>query len=146
MKRATLFLSIHPRFAEQIFAGTKKIELRRVRPRVTPGDLVIVYASGDTKALMGAFQVDGVVAAAPSGLWRRFKQHAGLSKREFDEYFAGVNTAFGIQVSAARRLTFPLSLDTLRKNQPGFRPPQSYHYLDTEAVISMGGQALLATS
>ena len=64
-----LLLSIHPEYAEKIFDGTKRVELRRVRPRLQNGDLVIVYVSSPVKAVCGAFRVDNVVAGtAPDKL------------------------------------------------------------------------------
>ena len=39
-----ILLSIHPRFAEAIFDGTKKVELRRRAPKLMAGDEVVVFA------------------------------------------------------------------------------------------------------
>ncbi len=141
--RNALFLSIRPRFAAQIFAGTKTVELRRVRTRIEEGGLVIVYASGDTKALLGAFQAEKVVASTPSAIWRRYGNKTGLTKREFDGYYSGSDTAFAIEIAYAWQLAVPVCLHTLRKKREGFRPPQSYHYLDTDTVLDIGGSALL---
>lgn len=144
--RDALFLSIRPQFAEQIFAGTKTVELRRVRPRIDTGDLVIVYASGSTKALLGAFQVARVVTASPNTIWKEFRNTTGLTREEFDEYFMGRLTAYAIEVAHAWRLPVPVCLPILRKKKNGFRPPQSYHYLDTAAVLMIGGRAILGES
>jgi len=138
-----LLLSIRPRFVEQIFAGTKTVELRRVRPRVKSGDLVIVYASGSRKALVGAFQVADVIAASPASLWRNFGTETGMGKKEFDEYFNGVNTGFAIEVAHTWQLPAPVQLATLRRQRGGFHAPQSYRYLDLGEVFSLGGDALL---
>ena len=138
-----LLLSIRPRFVEQIFAGTKTVELRRVRPRVKTGDLVIVYASGSQKALVGAFQIADVIAAAPSTLWRRFGSKTGLTKGEFESYFAGLDTGFAIEVARTWQLPEPIQLSTLRCQRGGFHAPQSYRYLNLGEVLSMGGSALL---
>ena len=142
--RNALFLSIRPRFAEQIFAGTKTVELRRIRSRIGVGGLVIVYASGKTKALLGAFQVKQVVVSTPNAIWRKYGSKTGLTKKEFDEYYSGSKTAFAIEIAHAWQLASPVCLQTLRKKREGFRPPQSYHYLDTNTVLNFGGAALLA--
>jgi predicted transcriptional regulator len=144
--RDALFLSIRPRFAEQIFDGTKTVELRRVRPRIEQGDLVIVYASGSTKALLGAFQVSGVIASTPNAVWRRFSARTGLTKTEFDAYYDRSEAAFVIEISHAWKLKAPICLKTLRSKRAGFRPPQGYHYLDAAAVMHFGGSALLGHS
>jgi predicted transcriptional regulator len=140
-----LLVSIRPKFADQIFSGTKTVELRRVRPRVAEGDLVIVYASGKTKALVGAFLVGELVAEAPAKVWSRFGSSTGLTRMEFDEYFSDVDTAYGIGIAQTWQLPTPISLSTLRKLRQGFRPPQGYHYLPFAEVLHLGGAGLLTS-
>jgi predicted transcriptional regulator len=141
-----LLVSIRPRFVEQIFAGTKTAELRRVRPRVTAGDLVIVYASGHEKALVGAFQVADVIEATPADIWARSGASTGLKRTEFDAYYSGVSIGYAINISRTWRLSTPVRLETLRRRQGGFHPPQGYRYLDLGEVFSMGGEALLGNT
>jgi predicted transcriptional regulator len=64
-----LLISIRPSFVEAIFARTKTVELRRVKPRLKMGDLVVIYASGTTKGIVGAFDVAGVTKATPKHIW-----------------------------------------------------------------------------
>ena len=138
-----LLVSIRPKFVEQIFAGVKTVELRRIRPRVKAGDLVIIYASGSQKALVGAFQIADVLAASPATIWRRYSSKTGLTKHEFDCYYTGLKTGFAIQVAQTWKLASPVQLATLRNLLGGFHPPQSYRYLALAEVLSMGGEALL---
>lgn len=138
-----LLVSIRPRFVEQIFAGTKTVELRRIRPRVKTGDLVIVYASGSQKALVGAFQVGNLVALSPTTIWRRYSSKTGLTRSECDTYFTGLTTGFAIEIARTWQLPVPVQLETLRSQRGGFHAPQSYRYLDLGKVLSMGGEALL---
>jgi len=138
-----LLVSIRPRFVEQIFAGTKTVELRRIRPRVKAGDLVIIYASGSQKALVGAFQIADVVAASPATIWRRYGSKTGVTKCEFDGYFTDLKIGFAIVVARTWQLASPIQLATLRSQQGGFHAPQSYRYLDLAQVLSIGGEALL---
>lgn len=134
-----LLLSIRPRYIESIFAGLKTVELRRVKPRVEVGDLVVVYASGGTKGIVGAFEVADLIAAAPSSIWRKFNGGTGLSKSEFDNYFTGAKVAYAIRVGKCWQLPQPVQLETLRKRRGGFRPPQSYHYWKEEELAAIGG-------
>ena len=52
--RRVLLLLIHSRFAERILAGSKTVELRRVRPGIEPGDRVLLYASSPVRGLTGS--------------------------------------------------------------------------------------------
>lgn len=144
MKAGTaLLLSIRPRFAEQIFAGTKIVELRRVCPRVEPGDLVIVYSSGTQKALVGAFQIAQIFKSPPASIWKRFGSGTGLRKAEFESYYAGIETGFAIEISHTWRLVTPVNLADLRRQPGGFLPPQGYRYLNLSEVFNLGGAALM---
>jgi predicted transcriptional regulator len=137
-----LLISIRPKFVESILAGTKTVELRRVKPRLQTGDLVVIYASGSTKGIVGAFEVEGVTSASPSVIWRKHNGGSGLEKAEFDRYFKGTDVGYAIRIGKLWRLPSIISLGTLRERCVGFRPPQSYHYWQLDDLLRMGGNSL----
>ncbi|MER3423821.1 MAG: hypothetical protein C4293_11915 [Nitrospiraceae bacterium] len=128
--KTVLLISARERHAARIFAGEKRVELRRVRPRVVEGDLVVVYAPKPISALVGAFQVGGVVEACPSRLWELIGKESGVSLAEFKTYYRGAAHAFGILVEKTWRLEKHLSLPVIRKVWCEFYPPQGYKYLN----------------
>lgn len=136
-----LLLSIRPRFVDLIFAGKKTVELRRVKPRVQAGDLVVIYASGATRGMVGAFEVQGVMAAAPNSIWRKHNGGSGLTKREFDAYFHEVAIGYAIHIGKVWQIQEPVPLNTLRKRRAGFRPPQGYHYWKLDELLQIGGSS-----
>jgi predicted transcriptional regulator len=129
MTQTAVLMSIKPEYANMIFDGRKTIELRRVCPKVRQGDLVLVYASGPRKALVGVFEVQEVVSAPPASLCRAWLTESGVTKDVFLTYFSGRETAFGIRIGKTWRLPAARPLKTLRRLRGGFRPPQSYRYL-----------------
>lgn len=137
-----LLISVRPRFVDAIFKGVKTVELRRVKPRLKAGDLVVVYASGAVKGMVGAFDVASVVTAAPISIWRRYKNGIGLTKREFDDYFTGTTVGYAIRIGRLWKFAEPVALSTLRKRHAGFRPPQSYHYWNLQDLLLIGGDAV----
>jgi predicted transcriptional regulator len=139
MTNHALLISIRPRFVEAIFAGTKTVELRRVKPRLDAGDLVVIYASGDTKGIVGAFEVEGVTTASPSSIWNQHNGGGGLERGEFDRYFEGVDIGHAIRIGKVWELPSPIPLGTLRKRRAGFRPPQSYHYWKLDDILRISG-------
>ncbi len=139
MTNHALLISIRPQFVESIFARTKTVELRRVKPRLQAGDLVVIYASGSTKGIVGAFEVEGVTAASPLAIWRKHNGGSGLSKAEFDRYYQGTDVGYAIRIGKLWELPIPIPLGTLRKRRSGFRPPQSYHYWQLDDLLRMGG-------
>jgi len=130
----TLLISIRPRFVELILGGAKTVELRRTRPKVSPGDRVLLYASSPVRELIGSCAVEQVDAAPVERLWAMHGAQSGVSKSEFDEYFAGAANAVGIVLRDARRVRRPRTLVELRERLPGFAPPQSFRYLSDEEV------------
>lgn len=135
-----LLISIRPQFVDAIFSGLKTVELRRVKPRLQLGDLVVIYASGSTKGLVGAFEVAGVTAAQPSYIWKKHNGGSGLNKAEFDKYFDGAEIGYAIQIGKLWKLPVAIPLGTLRERFSGFRPPQSYHYWSMDEIYRMGGE------
>jgi predicted transcriptional regulator len=133
-----ILLSIKPEFAEKILTGIKTVELRRVPPRVNAGSLVVLYVSSPVKAVVGAFWVDRVVTGTPEELWPIVEEAAGLTRSEFEAYYAGTTKGVGIFVRESWSAEKPFELDEFRRNCPEFRPPQSYRYLS-----SMGEHAPL---
>src|SRR5688572_22096203 len=95
-------MSIRPRFAEAILAGAKTVELRRQRPRFEPGTIVIVYASAPCQRVVARFESGEVISAAPGALWKLVSGQAGVTRAEFDAYFAGCDIAHAIPVRDAQ--------------------------------------------
>ena len=144
MANNALLISIRPRFAEMIFAGTKTVELRRMRPRIGKDDMVFVYVSSPVKALEGAFEIAEVVSGSPKSIWRRLGSNTGLSKQEFDNYFDGKNVAFAIRIRRYWRLPSPVRLASLKRQRNGFHPPQGYHYISERDFCGRFGLESLA--
>jgi predicted transcriptional regulator len=140
-----LLLSIRPEYAAKIFDGSKKVELRRVKPKVAAGDSVLVYVSTPVRAMVGAFNVVGVMEGRPQVLWDRVKETAGITREQFDSYYRGATTAYGIVVGQVRHLPEPVMLYRLRELFAGFRPPQSYRYLNQKeaAAISLKSHEIM---
>ena len=129
MSNHAFLISIRPRFAELIFAGSKTVELRRVCPKVSAGDLALVYVSSPAKELRGSFEVGEILTTSPSALWKKIGDKSGVTRAEFFAYFKGKKQAHALVIKRAWPLPSPVCLKTLRKAKGGFRPPQNFHYL-----------------
>lgn len=132
-----LFLSLRPRYAELLLAGQKSVELRRIRPVAPEGSLVLLYASSPAMTLVGQAEVERIEVAALDQVWRKHGLRTGISRAEYDRYFMGSDQAVAILLTNIRRLERPRPLDDLRHRLNGFRPPQSYRYLDSCQVAAL---------
>lgn len=134
MPSKTLLLSLRPEFAKKVFAGTKRVELRRIWPKAAIDDWVLVYVSTPVKALVGAFQVSLIMEANLSYLWEKVRHHAGVTRQQFDDYYAGALKGYGIFLRDTRTLPNPIELSLLRELWSDFHPPQCYRYLDSSEI------------
>lgn len=112
-----LLLSIKPRFADAIFEGTKTFELRKVRPKLVAGDLVLVYVTPPRCRLEGAFKVGAVLEMPPEKLWLRVRGKCGVTRAEFMTYYSEKSTAFAIGVAEAWQLETAVGLNKLRTEE-----------------------------
>lgn len=124
-----LLLSVCWEYAQSILDGTKRVELRRTRPRVETGSEVLIYAPTPQKVLLGGFTVSSLITGTPSLLWRRIGRLAAISRNAFDQYFEGTNRGYGIMIDTSWELEEAIPLVLLRERLPGFHPPQAFRYL-----------------
>ncbi len=75
-------LSIQPRFAGALMDGTKTVEIRRRRARITDGSLCLLYASSPVCALVGAARVSQTEVDTADAIWDRWGDHTGLSRSQ----------------------------------------------------------------
>jgi predicted transcriptional regulator len=120
-----------------IFNGSKTVELRRVCPTMSPGDLALVYVSFPAKELRGAFEVGKIISASPSVLWRLVGKKCGITRKEFFAYFHGKVTAHALVITRSWKLPMPVRLATLQRGNGGFRPPQNFLYLNRNGASGL---------
>ena len=74
MSHQSLLLSLQPRFAEMVFDGTKRTELRRRFAEGLEGCDVFVYVTSPVRELRGGFRVeDDLEGAAGRSLGEGFR-------------------------------------------------------------------------
>ncbi len=137
-------MSIKPKFAYEIFSGSKKYELRRwYGIDIEEGSTVVVYASGRVQAIIGEFRVARVVMGEPRRVWREItREHdAGVDDDDWP-YISGSKKAMALRVAEPRLYARPVSLQEMRRIIPGWNPPLSFKELrqgdpTLELVIKM---------
>ena len=124
--RAVL-LSIKPKYADQILAGSKRVELRRSWPSNDIG-VMVLYSSAPVQRLVGVAFVDHIEERDFESLWKLADASGGgVSYEELKSYVNGKKTAFGVMIDHARTAETRVDPKNLF---PDFIPPQSFLYLD----------------
>jgi predicted transcriptional regulator len=131
-----LLLSVRPRFADSILVGTKAAEIRRQRPAVHPGTLVIIYATKPVGAIVGTARISDVSEGSPDDMWSEHHASAGITREEFDSYLTGAETAYILLLANVQRLEPLLTLEQIRL-ATSFQPPQSYRYVTPTMLESL---------
>jgi predicted transcriptional regulator len=119
-------LSIHPRHAEAILSGHKRVELRRT-PLSADVTHVALYATAPVAAIVGWFEIQGIDEASATKIWNLHGPVSGITRSEHRSYFAGATKAYAIKVAKAHRITPHMPLQSLSGVA---RPPQSFQYLE----------------
>jgi hypothetical protein len=78
----TIVLSIKPKDADLILAGTKTVEFRRAWA-AEKVDAIAIYASAPIQRIVGVAQVSNVVSAKPTLLWDYCKKRGGFRDPSF---------------------------------------------------------------
>lgn len=122
-----VLLAIKEEFASKIFEGSKKYEFRKSIFKDKRVNTIVVYVSSPVKQVIGEFEIDSVIKEQPENLWDITKDHAGINKEFYDEYFENKESAYAIKIKKTLKYKTPRTL--FDDYKIGFAP-QSYVYLD----------------
>lgn len=126
--RKYLFISIKEEYTNRIFEGTKKIELRKSKPNVAPGDKVIIYCTSPVKAIVGIAQIKDIIVHRPNTMWRLHSKVLGIDKQSYLDYYGNSEKAIGIVLSKPKKLANNIGLSLIKEHVPTFTPPQTFKY------------------
>lgn len=131
-----IVVSIKPEFANRIFDGTKKMELRKCSPNVNPEDLLIVYSTSPEMAIIGVCKIKKVIKSTPSEIWENHSDILGIDRERFFQYYSGSDVAVGIILERVKRFKTKIPLKNLKKQFPTFSPPQTFKYYNRKPITT----------
>lgn len=131
-----LIISVKPKYAEKILKGEKTIELRKCAPqKVGKNDYILIYVTAPVKELWGIYKIENIIKESPNTLWTNFGEKTGITELEFNNYYKETSRAFGIELIEVKNLLkHSIKLENLKNLIPGFMPPQTYSYIDTNLI------------
>lgn len=124
-----MLISIHPRYAQLILSGEKRVELRRRFNSHAVGNRMLIYATLPEAAVVGHVLIEDVQTASVNEIWQSHGKNAMISAEDFAEYFAEIFTGSAVILRNPVKYERPISLEELRSSY-GIRAPQSYIYLN----------------
>lgn len=123
-----MLLSVKPVYAAGIVSGEKTVELRRTRPNIDPGQLVAIYSSSPTRAVIGACRIARLDGGTPPEVKARYLAPAKITDLAFDDYFDNAREAWALHLERSVFFEEPIPLSRLRQS-PGAEPVQSWRFL-----------------
>lgn len=133
MNKVTL-LSIKPEFSNLIFSGAKKIELRKSKPKIVPGSLILIYNTYPDMAVVGYCKLKQLIELSPTKIWKTYSNDLGIDYVRFKEYYNGSKKAIGIELTDVIEFEQPLELKDIKETSPEFAPPQTFRYLTKDKL------------
>ena len=134
MSFQSLVLSLHPHYAQLVFNGSKRTELRRRFAEGLEGCDVFVYVTSPVRELRGGFRVADIWKGTPEELWEKVSETAGVNRAQFDAYYRGTEVAYALTMADVWEFKSPSSLNALRKSLGEFVVPQSWRYVRDEEI------------
>jgi predicted transcriptional regulator len=134
-QKKNILISLTPRHAGNVFAGTKTVELRRRPMQISRGTIAWIYVKIPVGAIIGCVRIDSIHIRPPKTLWRDFAPVSGLSKSEFFNYFDDVPKGTALEISNTIMFNTPLSLKFLKEHLSNFHPPQFFTNLNTDSPL-----------
>jgi len=124
-----ILISLHPKHCDKVVAGTKTVELRRRRPKVSPGTRVWIYTKRPRACIDAMAVIESIHEGSHNDLWRQFGDRVAISRLDFNQYLAGSNGACAIVLRSAHALKRAIGLDEIRQEIHSFHPPQFFKRL-----------------
>ena len=108
MKRKIL-ISINPEHVQNIIAGIKKYEYRKIAAKQDISS-IIIYETTPIKRIVAEAEIIDVLELPPEELWNQTKNESGISKAFFDKYFDNRTVAYAYKLGKIRVYDPPKTL------------------------------------
>jgi len=129
-----VLLAIKPKYADLILVGSKRVEFRRVWA-ARDVHRIALYSSAPVRKIVGLAEIENVLIASPSSLWKTcVEKSGGLTRRELRAYFAGKTKGFAVLLKGVTPAPEYVNPSEIIND---FKPPQSFRYLKADEYAKL---------
>ncbi|MDN3637573.1 ASCH domain-containing protein [Simiduia curdlanivorans] len=128
-------ISIRPRHVENILSGNKTVELRTRSINLPSGSRLWIYTTLPVGKIKLSTEIDFVEVLPPKAIWKKYGKNICIPKKEFDEYTKDRELVAAIGLRNIQPLERDICLDTLRKYEENFQPPQFFSRLNPDRAL-----------
>ena len=121
-----ILISIKPEYVNEILAGRKKYEYRKVKAKKDNINKMIIYATYPIKKVVAEIEILNILEDTPDLIWKLTKEYSGISKSLYDKYYENCDIAIAYQLGKIKKYDKPKNLSELGV----LHSPQSFIYID----------------
>ncbi len=131
-----ILLSVRPRYARALLAGTKTVEVRRRFPDQPSGATLFVYSSTPDRAVLGTVRLEAIERPRSHDVWHLYRDEMLIGRDALTDYLTEIDSAAILRVTHPHRWTRGVSLASLRRVLR-LEPPQSFRYLSVDQAAEL---------
>lgn len=113
-------------YVSAFLSGEKCIELRRKAPNLAVGSQIWFYSKLPIGKIVASARLQSVSILPLDQIWEEHSHCMCLSRSEFIHYLSGLSEAAVMSFDRFDSMSQSVDLETLRKVEPGFQPPQFF--------------------
>ena len=121
-----ILMPINPEYVDEILAGRKKYEYRKIKAKRTNIDKMIIYSTSPVMKVVAEVEIKGILQENPEKLWELTKNYSGVTKEFYNQYYKNKNIAIAYELGKIVKYENPKDLIDIGINYI----PQSFVYMD----------------
>lgn len=121
-----ILMPINPEYVDEILAGRKKYEYRKIKAKRTNIDKMIIYSTFPVMKVVAEVEIKGILQENPEQLWELTKNYSGVTKEFYNQYYKNKNIAIAYELGKIVKYEKPKDLIDIGINYI----PQSFVYMD----------------
>ena len=116
-------------------SGKKTVELRTRILNLPEGSRLWVYTTLPVGKVKLSMEIDFIEQLSPKAMWKKHSKSTCVTKKEFDAYTEGRDLVAAIGLRNIKPLDKDMCLDTMRKYEENFHPPQFFSRLHPDSAL-----------
>ena len=121
-----ILMPINPEYVDEILAGRKKYEYRKIKAKRTNIDKMIIYSTSPVMKVVAEVEIKGILQENPEQLWELTKNYSGVTKEFYNQYYKNKNIAIAYELGKIVKYEKPKDLIDIGISYI----PQSFVYMD----------------
>ena len=121
-----ILMPINPEYVDEILAGRKKYEYRKIKAKRNNVNKMIIYSTSPIMKVVAEVDIKEILEEDPETLWKMTRHESGISKDFYNKYYKNKNVAIAYKLGSIKIYDKPKDLKDIGINYV----PQSFIYLD----------------